>query len=57
MLVTFALVAVVVALALAARQGGSGRGKRLLGVAAGVWVAMIVLAVVLLTVATLIFGR
>jgi len=54
---TFAVVAVVVALFFAIRRGGAGRGKWFLGSAAVVWVGMVVLAIVVLSVATLIFGR
>jgi len=53
----FAIVAVVGALLLNSRRSAAGRGKRFVGTAAALWVAFVVLAVIVLTVATLIFGR
>jgi hypothetical protein len=53
----FAIIAVVVALIFTLSQREAGQGKRFLGTAAAVWVALVVLAVIVLTVATSIFGR
>ena len=55
--IVLAVVAVVVALVVAARRGGAGRGTRFVGTAAAVWIGLVVLAIVVVTVATLIFGR
>ena len=53
----FAVIAVVVSMVFVVGRGGKGQGKRFLGTAVMVWVALLALAIVTLTVATLIFGR
>ncbi len=53
----FALIAVVAGLVFTASQREAGQGKRFVRTAAAAWVALVVLAVIVLTVATLIFGR
>jgi hypothetical protein len=53
----FAVIAVVVATVFVVGRGGTGQGKRFLGTAVMVWVTLLALAIVTLTVATLIFGR
>lgn len=52
----FAVAAVLVALALSKSGAERSRG-RFAATAVGTWVAMIIVAIVILTVATLIFGR
>lgn len=52
-----AVIAVIVALVFVVGKGGTGQGRRFLGTAVLVWVALAALAIVALTVATLIFGR
>ena len=53
----FAIIAVIAALVFTLSQRGAGQGKRFLGTAVAVWVALVVSAVIVLTVATLVFGR
>lgn len=54
---SFAIIAVVVALFVISGRRSDGRGRRFVGTAAAVWVILAVMAIVALTVATLIFGR
>ena len=56
LILTFAVIAVVVSMVVVGRRG-EGRGKRFLGTAVVVWVTLLALAIVAVTVATLIFGR
>jgi hypothetical protein len=51
------IVAVVVAIIFTAGRGGADRARRFTGTAVAVWVGLVVLAIVGLTLATLIFGR
>ena len=52
-----AVIAIVATLALRQRQAGEKDGARFFGTAAALWGGLIVLALVILTVGTLIFGR
>lgn len=56
-LLVLAVVAVGVALTMRCSRSGSERDGRFVATAAGVWLALIALALVVGTVATLIFGR
>jgi hypothetical protein len=57
LLLVLAIVAVGTALAISLNRSDTQRGSRFVVTAAGVWVALLVLALVVVTVATLIFGR
>ncbi|MGA7756946.1 MAG: hypothetical protein WCA57_03820 [Ilumatobacteraceae bacterium] len=57
LLLVLAIVAVGVALAMRSSRGGSERGGRFVATAAGVWAALIMVVLIVVTVATLIFGR
>ena len=52
-----AVIAVIVAMVFVVGRGGTRPGRRFIGTAVLVWAALAALAIVALTIATLIFGR